>query len=211
MKLYMIRHGQTTCNVAGKHQGWGPVSLSEKGFEQARKAKEYVRSVNYDKIFVSDLLRTRQTAEILFPEKYRAGELEFTEDLREIDTGVFFGRTLEDMYRLYGDVYLDCRKKMDYSALGGEGSLDVKRRVRRFMNHLEEMAHESRGELKIAAVAHGGVIRAAATLIAGFPEDYPFGRFPLRIDNCSVSVFRFREKTGGWEIEKLNCGEPTLD
>ena len=72
MKLYMIRHGQTTCNVAGKHQGWGPVSLSEKGFEQARKAKEYVRTVNYDKIFVSDLLRTRQTAEILFPEKYRA-------------------------------------------------------------------------------------------------------------------------------------------
>lgn len=70
---------------------------------------------------------------------------------------------------------------------------------------------ESRGELKIAAVAHGGVIRAAATMIAGFPEDYPFGRFPLRIDNCSVSVFRFREKTGGWEIEKLNCGEPTLE
>ena len=75
MKLYMIRHGQTTCNVAGKHQGWGPVSLSEKGFEQARKAKEYVRTVNYDKIFVSDLLRTRQTAEILFPEKYRAGDV----------------------------------------------------------------------------------------------------------------------------------------
>ena len=54
---------------------------------------------------------------------------------------------------------------MDYSALGGEGSLDVKRRVRRFMNHLEEMAYESGGELKIAAVAHGGVIRAADYLI----------------------------------------------
>ena len=26
-----------------------------------------------------------------------------------------------------------------------------------------------------------------------------------------LSVFRFREKTGGWEIEKLNCGEPTLE
>lgn len=48
----------------------------------------------------------------------------------------------------------------------------------------------------------GGVIRAAATMIAGFPEDYPFGRFPLRIDNCSVSVFRFREKTGGWGDRK---------
>ena len=185
MKLYMIRHGQTTCNVAGKHQGWGPVSLSEKGFEQARKAKEYVRTVNYDKIFVSDLLRTRQTAEILFPEKYRAGELEFTEDLREIDTGVFFGRTLEDMYRLYGDVYLDCRKKMDYSALGGEGSLDVKRRVRRFMNHLEEMAHESRGELKIAAVAHGGVKQLLLTLKEG-----QLGRGGAGVDDENALIHR---------------------
>ena len=231
MKLYMIRHGQTTCNVAGKHQGWGPVSLSEKGFEQARKAKEYVRTVNYDKIFVSDLLRARQTAEILFPEKYRAGELEFTEDLREIDTGVFFGRTFDDVYPIYGDVYLDCRKKMDYSALGGESSLDVKRRVQRFLDHVEAMEYERlgikepdfnalssanmksvnmdnelkrSGELKIAAVAHGGIIRAAASIIAGFPEDCPFGYFPLQILNCSVSVFNFSAKSGRWEIEKLN-------
>jgi broad specificity phosphatase PhoE len=92
MKVYFIRHGQTTCNAAETHQGWGPISLSEKGFMQAAAIREYLEPINFDKIYASDLLRTRQTTEVLFPEEYRSGEINFDADIREIDTGALYGR-----------------------------------------------------------------------------------------------------------------------
>lgn len=325
----MIRHGQTVFNFDDRHQGWGPVSLSEKGFSQADNARKNVENIQFDKIYASDLLRTRQTAERIFPEKYRNGEIIFTEDLREIDTGVFYGKTFDEVYPRYGETYVDCRRRMDFGPLGGESSLTVVKRAALFLKKMEllsislnenspeneksiqfdsriddnsaenspssqhlsmksaqadrktlensltpfdsliksenicEKAAENSlnsrdlliksenicekqtnnplllsdsttksenlrektveesslyakqanrddeqdcvNEKKIAVVTHGGVIRAAATYILGFPQDYPFGFVTIKIANCSVSVFQLNETSHEWWIETLNC------
>ena len=66
MIVHLIRHGQTNGNVDGFHQGWGDSHLTEKGQKQAESTKFLVSEVKYDRIICSDLLRTRQTCDIIF-------------------------------------------------------------------------------------------------------------------------------------------------
>ena len=67
MQVYFIRHGQTNynllhlCNdVIEKN-----VSLTETGIQQANTVAKKLKSVKFDRIIVSELPRTRQTADII--------------------------------------------------------------------------------------------------------------------------------------------------
>ncbi len=53
MKLYVIRHGQTDWNVAGKCQGRTDIELNSTGIEQAKKAKTQLKDHKIDLIICS--------------------------------------------------------------------------------------------------------------------------------------------------------------
>ncbi len=203
MKIYFIRHGQTTANSSGTHQGWGPISLSELGFSQARAAHEYVGKIEFAKYYGSDLLRTRQTAELIFPEKFRAGEIIFDENLREFDTGAYYGKSSEEMHARFGDEYYRRRHVMDVGIYGMESSEHLKSRVARFMRRLEGDLDAFENE-RIAVVAHGGIIRTLTLLTSGVDAtDLPAGAMRIVFDNCSVSIFNL-DRERGWSIDALN-------
>lgn len=63
MKLYIVRHGETECNVKRVYYGSLDVSITEKGRRQAAAVGDMLRNVIFDKVIISGLRRTRQTAE----------------------------------------------------------------------------------------------------------------------------------------------------
>jgi probable phosphoglycerate mutase len=67
MKLYFMRHGETNYNRLGlcNDEPTKPVYLSETGIRQAEQARDLLADVTLDQIIVSELPRTRQTAEIV--------------------------------------------------------------------------------------------------------------------------------------------------
>ena len=67
--IYIIRHGKTELNLANVLQGRSDHPLNEEGILQAKKASEKLRSVSFDHVFSSPLIRALQTAEIIVPEK----------------------------------------------------------------------------------------------------------------------------------------------
>ncbi len=63
MNIYLIRHGETEQNKRKKFYGKLDVGLNEKGKEQSYKAGEFLKNIDFNKIYVSDRKRTRETVE----------------------------------------------------------------------------------------------------------------------------------------------------
>lgn len=68
MNLYLIRHAQTTMNSLGKvFSGSTDVPLSEDGIKQTCTTANNPLWSTIDKVYITSLIRTKQTADILFP------------------------------------------------------------------------------------------------------------------------------------------------
>ena len=65
MKIYVMRHGQTDWNLAGKAQGRTDIELNDTGIEQAKQTKKQIDNYKIDLIICSPLKRARKTAEII--------------------------------------------------------------------------------------------------------------------------------------------------
>ncbi len=65
MNIYLIRHGETEQNKRKNFYGKLDVELNEKGEEQSYKVGELLKDIEFNKIYISDRKRTRETAEII--------------------------------------------------------------------------------------------------------------------------------------------------
>ena len=65
MQLYIIRHGQTVWNAAGKLQGRTDIELNQNGIDAAVALGRRLKDVHFDKIFSSPLKRAVHTAQLI--------------------------------------------------------------------------------------------------------------------------------------------------
>lgn len=149
-EILLIRHGATAGNLQKRYIGRTDEPLCPEGIAQGKALGEL--RLRADRLFVSPLLRTRQTAELAFP----GMEQTLVGDLRETDFGVFEGRSADEMaqdpaYRAWVDSW--CRDPIP----GGEDVEGFHARARAaFAAAVETL---SPGETA-AFVVHGGVIMA---------------------------------------------------
>ena len=163
MRALLIRHGRTQGNSERRYIGITDEPLSDEG----RAEVERVRPDSSLKlVYVSPLLRARQTASILFP----VAEQRVIPDLRETDFGVFEGRSADEMI---DDA--DYREWVDGMCLGpcpgGESRGDVTRRaVAAFTDAIHDA--ETAGVEEAVFVTHGGVIMSILEELAVPKRDY---------------------------------------
>ncbi len=92
-RLHLIRHGQTDWNAQGRWQGQAPHApgLNDIGMAQARATAEKLIGQHFDVFYCSDLLRARQTADIV-AEVVKL-PIHIDNRLREINQGDWEGLT----------------------------------------------------------------------------------------------------------------------
>lgn len=90
MKVLFLRHGATAGNELRRYIGRTDEPLSPQGIREAENAGG---SATLSLVYVTPLLRTRQTAEIMFSNAQQI----VVEDLREMDFGDFEGRNAQEM------------------------------------------------------------------------------------------------------------------
>ena len=65
MYLYIMRHGETEDNTKRILQGQKNNPLNNQGKKQALEAREQLKDIVFDKIYVSPLIRAIETAELV--------------------------------------------------------------------------------------------------------------------------------------------------
>ena len=162
IELLFIRHGATEGNLRRRYIGRTDESLCEEGIAQVETLRKQGRSV--DKLFVSPLLRTRQTAELLF------SQMPYTvvDGLAETDFGRFEGKSADE---LLGDpAYQAWVDAMCLTPIpGGESVADFKIRCcEAFTETIRSVPDGSR----VGFVVHGGVIMAIMEAYARPKKDF---------------------------------------
>ncbi len=153
MRIYLIRHGQTTNNVCRILDSNPPgAHLSDLGREQAAGLVGAFDGVHLDAIYVSSLRRTGETAEPLALS--RGIDPVELDGLREIEAGSWEGGSDESTYRGYlGTVQQWLSGRLEERMGGGVTGADVLERYDAAIGSIE-----ASGAHTAAAVSHGAAI-----------------------------------------------------
>jgi alpha-ribazole phosphatase len=158
LKLFYMRHGQSTYNVLGlcNDDPADPAHLTPLGEQQARRAAEQLKHVRLDRVFASELPRTRQTAAIV--NRFHNAPIDVRAALNDIRSG-FNNRPVAEYFAATAHDELHARVN------GGESLLDHKARVRRFIDWLR-----SQNDTAVLVVAHEETLRVFEAYFTNLPD-----------------------------------------
>ncbi|MEO7391264.1 MAG: histidine phosphatase family protein [Ramlibacter sp.] len=152
-ELILLRHGETDWNRELRFQGHVDVGLNAIGLEQARRLGHRVAGEAAQRLYVSDLLRARQTAQPVAQQLQLAPISEPA--LREQSFGRVDGMRVDDIKAQHPEAWEGwLRFHEDFCMPEGESTRQFHARVMDAVNRIVA-AHP--GE-KLVIVTHGGVL-----------------------------------------------------
>ncbi|HEY9729850.1 MAG TPA: histidine phosphatase family protein [Chroococcales cyanobacterium] len=184
LKLYFLRHGQTSCSRANSFCGSSDPELTPDGLEMAQAFADAYQSTPWEAVFCSPMGRTIATAKPLCEAISMQPELR--DGLKEIDYGKWESKTPDIVNQEYHDDYI--RWTADpawYPPTEGELAVAIAHRA---LQVVEEIKHRVPSG-NILVVSHKATIRIILCSLLGIDV----GRFRFRL-SCpvgSVSIVEF--------------------
>lgn len=198
MLQYLIRHGESVSNAAGRVQGQEDVELSVTGREQAEAVAAWSRALlgatdapPVDELWSSPLRRARETAEAIAAAT--GLPLQIDDELRELHAGIFQGHLWADLEARFPEAVARWRSgDADFAIPGGESRAQLAARGRAALERLA-----TRPARSMIVVAHGGILTAALGSLVGKSHpllaaaaERPFTKLPA-LANCSITRVRW--------------------
>ena len=191
-KIFLIRHGETAWNKAGRLQGTSNVLLSPEGIRQAKLLAQHTPFHTVDAIYSSDLSRALTTAKIL-SEKFNLPVIE-ERGFRETNFGDWEGKFFSDLMLIDGfEKFFTHPDKVHPP--NGETFLECQARA---LTALEEIVADSPNQ-SIIIVSHGAVIR----LILCAALEMPIRKM-WAINQVNMAVNIIRIDGGSVTVELVN-------
>jgi broad specificity phosphatase PhoE len=158
--ILLARHGQTDFNAPPvRIQGTLDPPLNETGRAQARELADLVAGDGLAALYTSDMLRARQTAEIVAE---RLGLEPVVEPrVRECAWGAWEGRLVEDIAREEPDAWqawLDAGESFRFPSAPGKPGESLAEHMQRTTDALDDIRSRT---LPALVVCHGGTVRVA--------------------------------------------------
>ncbi len=193
MRLLLIRHGQTTSNVMHALDTSAPgADLTELGRTQAAVIPEVLSDERIDGLYVSNLVRTQQTAQPLADARALTPITRL--GIREISAGALEMRSDDEALKEYIEVVFGWPSEPDLRVGGAENAHEV---LARFDAVVAEAA--AAGLRDVAMVSHGAVIRAyAAARATNVAPDYAAHHW---LHNTGMVVLE-GSRVAGWEMTR---------
>ncbi len=203
--IVAVRHGETAWNREGRMQGWAPVTLNDRGREQADAAGAWLASeFAFDAVYSSDLQRTRETTERFLDHlPFTSEEVRYEPAWRERDIGVYQGLPYEEVFDRFPEFALGeaAAAAAERTPDSGESLVDVSERA---TARFEEVTADHATADTVLVVAHGGPIYLLTGYIKGLPVHEALTEHSQ--DNCGATVFHcagdhevVAENLTGWD------------
>lgn len=218
LKLLFIRHAQSTGNQEKRMQGHGDFELSELGKAQAEKLARSLLAEGWfpSTIYSSPLKRAKQTTQILiehfqaaplpaavsdlidaaapaieasefFPEKMM---IEYAEELKEFQNGIFQGLTWAEAMERYPDLCHALESSPDWIPIPEAESLQTARaRAQQFINRL--LQRHRNGE-QVWIVTHSWILQHLVAELMGCDRSW-------RLRATNTALFEFWLDRARWE------------
>lgn len=154
MNLYFVRHGETEYNKSKLYYGKIDVSITQAGIIQAKKASQILKNISFNRVYVSEMKRTEQTAKIILDNK----KCTMIKDSRinERNFGEFEGKSYDKIKDRFPEKWkLWCEDWKNTVPPEGESYIQFYSKVKDFMDNILKLKDDN-----ILIVTHSGVIRS---------------------------------------------------
>ncbi len=153
-KIFMIRHGEVANALDRCYNGHNDVDLSSEGLRQMKLIADRLNEKPIKAVYSSDLQRASKGARMIAGRHSLAPIV--LKELRELNYGIWEGRRLDEIKRLYPDDVIDRYNNIEhYRIQGGETLLEMRERVLSAVNNI---INQHKGDA-VVIVSHGGVNR----------------------------------------------------
>jgi 2,3-bisphosphoglycerate-dependent phosphoglycerate mutase len=183
-----MRHGQAENNVnrilVGRHI---ESHLTDYGRKQVEDTARYLQNVPIEKLYVSPVIRTVETAKIV--SKILGINYKIDERLYEIDLGRLVGMNYDDIINKYGNLFLKFYAETDntLSTYGVESFTAVKQRIKALMDEITEKEYDK----NVLMITHLDPIKAAISVLLDLK---PQALFHWHIRNAALTILKHESK-----------------
>ena len=182
-RYLVLRHGESEMNEKGIIVSTLPEKilcpLTEKGRKEVKKACQRLKKEKIDLIISSDLLRARETAEIVGKEL--GIKPIFEKRLRDLRAGIYEGKKSSELSSFW-DSY---QERFVKRPRGGENYLDVKKRMYEFIKKLDKKYSGK----TILIISH----QRPLAMLEGAVKGFEIEEFLEKIEPNKLKTAEFRE------------------
>lgn len=164
-RLILLRHGETEYNATSRMQGQLDTVLTQRGVDQAHAAAKELRDLGISKIVSSDLMRAKNTAEVVAADLGLPVGVD--ERLRETHLGEWQGKTHSEVDTAHEGARAVWRTDASWAPPRGESRLQVAERSRAVVDELMR-DYDEWDNSAVLLVSHGGTIAALTASLLGF-------------------------------------------
>lgn len=202
-RLLLVRHGQTTANVAQVLDTLPPgAPLTERGQEQARALVDTLAGRAVASVHASAALRAQQTAAPLAAARGLAVQVHA--GVHETGVGELEGRSDEAAHQAFTAVYARwLAGEQDARTPGGESAREVLARYLPVVAELRARLVAGGSSGDVVLVSHGAVVRLVAAALTDVDAGYALDR---RLDN--TELVELAPTDAGWECLRWGADTP---
>ncbi|MDO4198326.1 MAG: histidine phosphatase family protein [Erysipelotrichaceae bacterium] len=184
MKVYIIRHGETSANKMGVFQGWTDLELNESGVFLAAETGKALKKENirFDVCYSSPLIRAKETARLVLENSDNDCPVIYDERIKEINNGDYELAKIkgaEGEFKKFVDGWMS-----EGFSVGrfpnGESAEDVIKRTQEFLFELIKKDYDS-----VLISTHGAALRAMLNFLYEDKNYFWHTGVPY---NCAVSI-----------------------
>ncbi|MGB7636246.1 MAG: histidine phosphatase family protein [Nitrososphaeraceae archaeon] len=179
-----MRHGQADNNVNRILVGrYIESHLTEYGKQQVADTSKYLKNVPIEKVYVSPVTRTVETAKIVC--KLLGMSYEIDERLYEIELGKLVGMHFEEIIHKHGNLFLKFYNEDDamLARYGVESFASVKSRVKHLLDEIIKIQQDK----NVLLITHLDPIKAAISILLDLKAE---ALYRWHIRNASLTILK---------------------